>query len=47
MGDERPHGGKRSLESAIEETGLKAFQPSGDDASRLEGQQEFGALLSR
>ncbi|KAI0885030.1 uncharacterized protein GGS22DRAFT_200122 [Annulohypoxylon maeteangense] len=47
MGDQQAHGQDGSLASAIEETGLKAFQPSGDEASRLEGQREFSALLSR
>lgn len=36
-----------SLLSALEATGTKAFNPSGDDGSRAEGQREFGALISR
>ncbi|KAI4862411.1 hypothetical protein F4820DRAFT_430566, partial [Hypoxylon rubiginosum] len=38
---------KETLSSAIEKTATKAFQPSGDDASRSEGQRELGSLLSR
>ncbi|KAI0834285.1 hypothetical protein F5Y06DRAFT_300821 [Hypoxylon sp. FL0890] len=44
MGDQRQ---KETLVSAIEKAGLKAFQPSSDEASRSEGQREFSALLSR
>ncbi|OTA57950.1 hypothetical protein K449DRAFT_386020 [Hypoxylon sp. EC38] len=43
----RDNGQKETLISAIEKAGLKAFQPSSDDASRTEGQREFSALLSR
>ncbi|KAI0007007.1 hypothetical protein F4779DRAFT_620082 [Xylariaceae sp. FL0662B] len=39
--------GNDTLVSAIEKAGLKAFSPTGDQASRAEGQQEFSALTSR
>ncbi|KAI1488865.1 hypothetical protein F5X96DRAFT_671264 [Biscogniauxia mediterranea] len=38
---------KDSLVSAIEEAGIKAFEPTAEPASRAEGQREFGALISR
>ncbi|KAI1411006.1 hypothetical protein F5Y13DRAFT_201749 [Hypoxylon sp. FL1857] len=47
MADQRETGQKETLVSAIEKAGLKAFQPSSDEASRSEGQREFSALLSR
>ncbi|KAI1214422.1 uncharacterized protein F4807DRAFT_408030 [Annulohypoxylon truncatum] len=47
MENQQVDGQHGSLVSAIEKTGLKAFQPSSDEASRLEGQREFSALLSR
>ncbi|KAI1097393.1 hypothetical protein F4804DRAFT_174749 [Jackrogersella minutella] len=36
-----------TLASIIEKVGLKAFQPSSDEATRSEGQRELSALLSR
>ncbi|KAI1452283.1 hypothetical protein F4805DRAFT_40795 [Annulohypoxylon moriforme] len=47
MGDRQGDGHDGSLISAIEKAGLKAFEPSGDETSRLEGQREFSTLLSR
>ncbi|KAI5925460.1 hypothetical protein F4810DRAFT_717778 [Camillea tinctor] len=38
---------KDSLVSALEEAGLKAFEPTAESTSRTEGQQEFGTLISR
>ncbi|KAL7623660.1 hypothetical protein AAE478_005212 [Parahypoxylon ruwenzoriense] len=40
-------GEKQTLVWAIENVASNAFQPSGDDASRSEGQAQFSALLSR
>lgn len=47
MGDHPANGKRDTLISAIEKAATKAFQPSGDDASRSEGQRELGSLLSR
>lgn len=40
-------GTQASLVSAIEAAGTKAFDPAANEASRAEGQKEFGALISR
>ncbi|KAI2632561.1 hypothetical protein GGS26DRAFT_556510 [Hypomontagnella submonticulosa] len=40
-------GQKTTLVSAIEKAGLKAYQPSSNEASRSEGRREFSALMSR
>ncbi|XDG03644.1 hypothetical protein ABKA04_003259 [Annulohypoxylon sp. FPYF3050] len=47
MEDRQAHGQDGSLVSAIEKAGMKAFQSQSDEASRLEGQREFGAILSK
>jgi hypothetical protein len=36
-----------TLVSALEKNGLRAFNPTVDAQSRAEGQQDFGALVSR
>ncbi|KAH6645892.1 hypothetical protein BKA67DRAFT_526017 [Truncatella angustata] len=36
-----------SLHAALETIGTKAFDPTSNDASRAEGQKEFGVLISR
>ncbi|KAI8955817.1 hypothetical protein F4801DRAFT_176474 [Xylaria longipes] len=38
---------EETLVSALERNGTKAFQPTADAQSRVEGQKEFGALISR
>ncbi|KAI0125110.1 hypothetical protein BJ170DRAFT_685979 [Xylariales sp. AK1849] len=40
-------GTRASLLSSIEVAGIKAFSPVGTEASRAEGQREFGTLISR
>ncbi|KAK6956025.1 hypothetical protein Daesc_003672 [Daldinia eschscholtzii] len=40
-------GQKSTLESVIEKTALKAFNPQSDASSRSEGQRELSAILSR
>ncbi|KAI5860447.1 hypothetical protein GGS23DRAFT_237332 [Durotheca rogersii] len=47
MDTRQADGEKQTLVSAIEKASARAFQPSGDDASRSEGQRELSALLSR
>ncbi|KAI1506735.1 hypothetical protein F5X99DRAFT_404092 [Biscogniauxia marginata] len=47
MSAERSSTDKDTLVSALEKAGIKAFQPTADPASRAEGQQEFGTLISR
>ncbi|KAI0485755.1 hypothetical protein F4859DRAFT_472316 [Xylaria cf. heliscus] len=38
---------EETLVSALERIGTKAFQPTADAKSRIEGQKDFGALISR
>ncbi|KAI0203191.1 hypothetical protein F4808DRAFT_55075 [Astrocystis sublimbata] len=46
MDTKRAGGQEETLVSALERDGIKAFQPSFDAQARVEGQKDFGALIS-